>query len=85
MSEVAAAPGPLAPGEQRQSLWHRVRRIVAWLVGIALLVGALRLAGVDVGSWLESVWDTVNDISIGYVILGCLFEAAQTTLTAFGW
>jgi len=85
MSEAVAAPGPIAPGEERQSLWQRVRRIAAWLVGIALLVGALRLAGIDVGSWLETVWDTVTDISIGYVILGCLFQGAQTTLTALGW
>ncbi len=85
MSEVVAAPGPVAPGEERQSLWQRVRRIVAWLVGIVLLAIALRLAGVDVWSWLQSVWETVTEISLGYVILGCLFQAGQTTLTALGW
>lgn len=84
MSEAAVAPGPAAP-QERQSLWQRSRRTVSWLVGIALLVVVLRLAGVDVWSWLTSVWDTVTEISIGYVILGCLFQALQTTLTALGW
>jgi uncharacterized membrane protein YbhN (UPF0104 family) len=85
MSEAAALPSPAAPGEQRQSLWQRVRRIVAWIVGLAVLLVVLNLAGVDVWSWLESVWETVTEISLGYVVLGCLFQAGQTTLTALGW
>lgn len=85
MSEAAAIPSPVAPGEERPTLWHRVRRTVAWIVGIALLCIALRIAGVDVWSWLQSVWQTVTEISLGYVILGCLLQAGQTTLTALAW
>jgi uncharacterized membrane protein YbhN (UPF0104 family) len=40
---------------------------------------------VDVWGWLEQLWDSVTEISIGYVILGCLFQGAQTVLTALGW
>jgi hypothetical protein len=31
--------------------------VVAWLVGIVLVVAALELAGVDVRGWFSSLWD----------------------------
>src|SRR5262245_736965 len=39
----------------------------------------------DVWGWFVSLWDTLTEISIGYIILGCLFQGAQTMLTALGW
>ena len=45
----------------------------------------LHLAGVDVWGWLTQLWDTVTEISFGYVVLGCIFQCLQTTLTALGW
>jgi uncharacterized membrane protein YbhN (UPF0104 family) len=45
----------------------------------------LHVLGVDVWGWLEQLWDTVKEISIGYIILGCIFQGAQTCLTALGW
>jgi uncharacterized membrane protein YbhN (UPF0104 family) len=81
MTDVALAPPPVAaePGHRR------ILRIAAWLVGILVILVALRLAGIDVWGWFEQLWDAVTDISIGYVILGCLFQGAQTVLTALGW
>ena len=35
--------------------------------------------------WFEDLWDTLTEISIGYVILGCFFQGLQTSLTALGW
>ena len=43
------------------------------------------LAGIDVWGWFEDLWDTLTEISIGYIILGCLFQGLQTMLTALGW
>jgi len=82
MSEAAVELGPAPAGEHPR---RRILRIAAWLVGILVVLGVLQLVGVDVWSWLESLWDSVTAISIGYVILGCLFQGAQTMLTALGW
>jgi glycosyltransferase 2 family protein len=81
MSDVAVAQPPAAADPGR----NRILRIAAWLVGILVLLVALRIAGIDVWGWFEQLWDAVTDISLGYVILGCLFQGVQTVLTALGW
>jgi len=60
-------------------------RIAAWIVGFVVFLALLHLAGVDVWGWLEQLWDSLSEISLGYIILGCLFQGLQTTLTALGW
>jgi len=67
------------------SLRRRLTRIVVWLVGLLVLNVLLQLIGVDILGWLEELWDSINDISLGYVVLGCLFQGAQTVLTGLGW
>jgi uncharacterized membrane protein YbhN (UPF0104 family) len=85
MSEVAVTPGPVAPAPEKQTLRRRLLRIAAWIVGLLILNALLQLVGVDIVGWLEELWGSVNDISLGYVILGCLFQGAQTVLTGLGW
>jgi uncharacterized membrane protein YbhN (UPF0104 family) len=80
---TAPAPVPVAPG--RPSRRHRIVKIVTWLVALVVLLALLRVAGVDVWGWLTQLWDTVTEISFGYVVLGCIFQGLQTTLTALGW
>ena len=82
MSE-AAAPSP--PAAVEPSTRRRILKIAAWVVGTIVVLVALHLAGIDVLGWFEELWDTLTEISIGYVILGCLFQGLQTTLTALGW
>ena len=82
MSEAAVAPSPVVPEESKR---RRVVRIVAWLVGLVVFLAVLHVLGVDVWGWLEELWHTVTEISLGYVILGCIFQGLQTTLTALGW
>jgi uncharacterized membrane protein YbhN (UPF0104 family) len=81
MTDVALAPPPATAEPSRRRLF----RIAAWIVGILVVLVALRLAGIDVWGWFEQLWDAVTDISLGYVVLGCLFQGAQTVLTALGW
>jgi uncharacterized membrane protein YbhN (UPF0104 family) len=83
MSEAVLQPGPTASPEERPQ--RRLVRIVAWLVGVLVVLGGLQLAGIDVWGWFADLWDTLTEISIGYVILGCVFQGLQTTLTALGW
>jgi glycosyltransferase 2 family protein len=81
MTDVAVAQAP-PEADPKQ---HKLLRIVAWLVGTLIVLGLLRLAGIDVWGWFSNLWDTLTEISIGYIILGCLFQALQTLLTALGW
>src|SRR5215207_5657532 len=81
MSDVALARPPVEADPGR----NKALRIAAWLVGTLVILVALRLAGIEVWGWFEQLWDSVTDISVGYVILGCLFQGAQTALTALGW
>ncbi len=80
MSDVALAPPPEADSRQ-----HKFLRIAAWVVGTLVVLALLQLAGIDVVGWFQSLWDTLTEISIGYVILGCFFQGLQTTLTGLGW
>ncbi|MCZ7588930.1 MAG: flippase-like domain-containing protein [Gaiella sp.] len=78
MSDVAVALQPPSRG-------RRIVKIIAWIAGLVVLLGLLHLAGVDVWGWLTQLWDTVTEISLVYVVLGCVFQGAQTVLTALGW
>lgn len=82
MAETTAASVPAAP---ERSLKRRLVRIIVWLVIVAAIGGVFRLVGVDVWDWLKDVWDTVNDISIGYLIAGCFFQTAQTCFNGLAW
>jgi uncharacterized membrane protein YbhN (UPF0104 family) len=74
-----ALPAPADPPQRR------IGRILAWVIGTLVVLAALRIAGIDVLGWFEDLWSTLTEISIGYIVLGCLFQAAQTVLTALGW
>jgi uncharacterized membrane protein YbhN (UPF0104 family) len=64
---------------------RRLLKIAGWIAFFIALLVVLHLLGVDVWGWLESLWDSVTEISIGYIILGCIFQGLQTVLTALGW
>jgi uncharacterized membrane protein YbhN (UPF0104 family) len=40
---------------------------------------------VDVVGWLESVWDALTGVGLGYLVAGWTLQTLQTTLTALGW
>jgi uncharacterized membrane protein YbhN (UPF0104 family) len=64
---------------------RRIVKVVAWLIGVAMVVLVLNLLGVDVRGWLSSVWDALTDISLGYLLAGWAVQTVQTTLTALAW
>ena len=82
MSEAAALE---PPPPETTSLQRRILRIAAWIVGLLILNAVLQLVGVDITGWLGELWDSMSEISLQYIILGCLFQGAQTVLTALGW
>jgi uncharacterized membrane protein YbhN (UPF0104 family) len=64
---------------------RRLVKVAAWLAGIALAVVALELVGVDVAGWFSSLWDTLAEIPVGYLVAGWSLQTVQTALTAVGW
>jgi uncharacterized membrane protein YbhN (UPF0104 family) len=64
---------------------RRILKITAWIVGLVAFLVVLHLLGVDVWGWLEELWDTLTEISVWYLVLGCFFQFLQTTLTGLGW
>src|ERR1044072_1419705 len=78
MSEAAVTL--VEPSKRR-----RVVKIVSWILGLVVLLALLHLAGIDVWGWISELWDTLTEISIAYILLGCVFQALQTTPTALGW
>ncbi len=70
---------------ERPSKGRRIVKIGSWIAGLVVVLALLHLAGVDVWGWITELWDTLTEISIGYIILGCIFQGLQTTLTALGW
>jgi uncharacterized membrane protein YbhN (UPF0104 family) len=83
MSETTVVAGSAAP--EPVSKRRRVVRIVSWIVGLVLLLVVLNLLGVNVRDWLKDLWDSVKEISVFYIVLGCIFQCLQTVLTALGW
>jgi uncharacterized membrane protein YbhN (UPF0104 family) len=63
----------------------RLGKVGIWLAALALLLIVLELVGVDVGDWLSSLWDTLTEIPVQYIVAGLAFQTVQTTLTALGW
>ena len=92
MTEAAAPPpdavespaSPVLPFGDR-SRARRLFKVGAWLGGIAVVLVVLDLLGVDVIGWLSEMWDTLSDISLGYLVAGWALQTVQTTLTALAW
>jgi uncharacterized membrane protein YbhN (UPF0104 family) len=77
MGEALSAPAP--PSRFR---W---KRLVKGAVGIAVVWVALDLLGWDVREWFGELWDTMTEISLGYLVAGLLVQTVQTTFTALAW
>jgi uncharacterized membrane protein YbhN (UPF0104 family) len=64
---------------------RRLAKILAWVAGIALIVAALELVGIDVAGWFSRLWDALTGIGLGYLVAGWTLQTLQTGLTALGW
>ena len=91
---MATADSPAAQHLPRRLQWlpfgdpsrrRRLIKVLAWLAGIAVIVAALELLGVDVAGWFSSLWDALTGIGLGYLVAGWSLQTVQTTLTALGW
>jgi uncharacterized membrane protein YbhN (UPF0104 family) len=71
----------LAPATASQ----RAIRVALWIVVLVVIVAALEALGIDLRSWIDSVWDAVTGVSLGYFVAGVVFQTLQTTFTALAW
>jgi uncharacterized membrane protein YbhN (UPF0104 family) len=62
-----------------------VRRILVWTLAIAVTAAALNLLGWDIRAWISDLWDTMSDISLGYLVAGLIAQTAQTVFVALAW
>lgn len=79
-----AASLPLLPFNDR-SRRRRLLKVAGWLVGIALVLVALNLLGVDVRGWLSDLWDQIRDVPVGYIVAALVFQTGQTVLAGVSY
>jgi uncharacterized membrane protein YbhN (UPF0104 family) len=82
---TSAQGGAVPPPADSLTLGGRIVRVTIWVGGLAVVGLVCHLLGVDIVGWLESLWDAVTDVDVGYLILGVLFQTIQTGLTALAW
>ena len=85
MSDATSAGTSRLFGFGEPSRARRLGVAGAWIFGIAALVALLGALGIDVVDWLETLWDTLTEISLEYLVAGLALQTVQTTLTALGW
>ena len=79
MSQAASAT---LDEPRRRPRWKRL--VVIGLV--AVVIGAAAdLLGWNIRSWLNELWNTMTEISAGYLVAGVALKTVQTTATAFSW
>jgi uncharacterized membrane protein YbhN (UPF0104 family) len=76
-----AAPAVESPPKRRVH-W---RRLLTGAAVVLVIGAAAQLLGWDIRSWLDDFWDTITEISVGYLIAAVALKTVQTTLTAFAW
>ena len=85
MSNATSAGSSRLLGFGEPSRARRLATAGAWIFGIAALIAVLGALGIDVVDWLETLWDTLTEISLQYLVAGLALQTVQTTLTALGW
>jgi uncharacterized membrane protein YbhN (UPF0104 family) len=77
---VAAPAAPAVPKRR-----FRLKRVLVGALVILVIGAFANLVGWDLRGWFSNLWDTISEISIGYLIAAVTLKTVQTSLTAFGW
>jgi uncharacterized membrane protein YbhN (UPF0104 family) len=62
-----------------------LKRLLIGAVVIVVIGGAAYVLGWDIRSWFDQLWDTLTDISIGYLVAGGFLQTLQMVLKAVAW
>jgi uncharacterized membrane protein YbhN (UPF0104 family) len=74
---------PIAPVTAKRRF--NVRRLLLFILIVLVIGAAANLLGWDLRGWFSNLWDTISEISLGYLVAGVTLKTVQTSLTAFGW
>ena len=80
---TSAVAEPLV--EVRPPKWKRIRKIVLWLVGLALFWLVLQLLGVSVKDWLDQFWDELKTMPAEYTVGALIFQSGQTVFAGLSY
>ncbi len=83
MSEPGAVTVEAVPPER--SRLHRLAKVAAWILGIAVCIGILDLLGVDVRGWFEDLWDQIKAVPLGYIVAALIFQTGQTIFAGLSY
>jgi uncharacterized membrane protein YbhN (UPF0104 family) len=76
-----AAPTTVEPPKSRL----RLKRVLVGALVVVVIGAAANLLGWNIRGWFSELWDTISEISLGYLIAGVALKTVQTSLTALGW
>jgi uncharacterized membrane protein YbhN (UPF0104 family) len=79
---VSQAASATLEVHERRPRW---RRLLIGAVLILVIGAAADLLGWDIKGWFDQLWDTMTEISVGYLVAAVALKTVQTTLTAFSW
>jgi uncharacterized membrane protein YbhN (UPF0104 family) len=79
---VSVAADAATERPDRLSRW---KRMLTWIAVIVVIGALARLLGWDISGWLDDVWDTVTEISAGYIVAAVVLKSVQTTAAALSW
>jgi uncharacterized membrane protein YbhN (UPF0104 family) len=74
---------PIAPVTAKRRF--NIRRLLLFILIVLVIGAAANLLGWDLRGWFSNLWDTISEISLGYLVAGVTLKTVQTSLTAFGW
>ena len=74
---------PVTGTEERRRF--KVKRVLVGALVIVVIGAAASLLGWDIKGWFSDLWDTITEISIGYLIAAITLKTLQTAATAFAW
>ena len=64
---------------------RRLVKVLAWLVGVVVVVVLLDLVGVDVTGWLSELWDQITSVPARYVVPALALQTGQTVLAGLSY
>ena len=79
---AVGSPETAAVEGKRRFQW---RRLLTGALAIVVIGAFARLLGWNITGWFTDLWDTITQISAGYIIAAVVLKTLQTSLTAFGW
>jgi len=79
---VSVAAPAVTEQPKKRPRWKRLLILAV----IIVVIGALAdLLGWNIRGWFKALWDTITEISFGYIVAACVLKSVQTTAAALSW